>query len=314
MESAATTEGQRQGRPKTALVVEGGAMRGAWAAGVLTFLNERGWRNFDAVYAASAGACSAAYFVAGMVEPGLSIWRDHLSGRKFIRRRNLLRLKPIIDLVYLVDYLFKQRVPLSVQAIGEAPTQFYIVLTDCATGEPFYFHANDERIFDALRATASMPLATRGYSLVDGKPYADGGVSDPIPVQRAIEDGATDITVVLTHNRNFRLESYPRFLGHIAYPRFPATARAWATQYLRFNAAIDLIAHPPNGVKFRTFRPLRPMRVNAFTRERALLHEALALGRMEAIEQAEAGDPAVAEPVAVAIPNRGVDAAPTGNV
>jgi len=51
-------------RRTTALIVEGGAMRGAWAAGVLAFLYKKGRRQYDLVYAASSGACSAAYFVA----------------------------------------------------------------------------------------------------------------------------------------------------------------------------------------------------------------------------------------------------------
>src|SRR6267154_4807933 len=84
---------------KTALIVEGGAMRGAWAAGVLAFLHERGQRQFDLVYAASSGACSAAYFVAGMWEPGLTIWREYAA--KAVRKTNFLRRKPIIDLAYL---------------------------------------------------------------------------------------------------------------------------------------------------------------------------------------------------------------------
>src|SRR5437899_10099085 len=97
---------------KTALIVEGGAMRGAWAAGVLAFLHEQGQRQFDLVYAASSGACSAAYFVAGMWEPGLTIWRKLAS--RVVRKWNFLRRKPIIDLAYLVDYVIKEHVPLSV--------------------------------------------------------------------------------------------------------------------------------------------------------------------------------------------------------
>src|SRR5437899_3010309 len=113
---------------KTALIVEGGAMRGAWAAGVLAYLQERGRRQYDFVYAASSGACSAAYFVADMWEPGLSIWRDLAC--TVVRKSNLLRRKPIIDLAYLVDHVIRQRVPLSVEALQKAPTKFFIVLTD----------------------------------------------------------------------------------------------------------------------------------------------------------------------------------------
>jgi predicted patatin/cPLA2 family phospholipase len=273
-------------RRKTALIVEGGAMRGAWAAGVLAFLYEQGRRQYDFVYAASSGACSAAYFVAGMQEPGLSIWRDQAC--KVVRKSNLLRRKPIIDLAYLVDQVFREHVPLSVEALQKAPTRFLIVLTDCLTGEPVYFHACDDRVFAALRATSTMPLATRGYDYVDGHPFADGGVSDPIPIQRALQDGATDITVVLTHNHRFRLKPLPHWLGRFAYPTFPKVARAWtAGQCLKYNAALNLMTQPPAGVRLRVFRPIRPLPVGALTIAQNRIEAALALGHDEALEQAK---------------------------
>jgi len=271
---------------KTALIVEGGAMRGAWAAGVLAYLHERGRRQFDLVYATSSGACSAAYFVADMWEPGLAIWRDLACN--VVRKSNLLRRKPMIDLAYLVDHVMRKHVPLSVEALQKAPTRFYIVLTDCATGEPVYFHVCDDRVFAALRATASMALATRGYDFVDGKPYADGGVADPIPIRRAIEEGATDITVVLTHNPAFRLKPIPRWMGKLAYPEFPQVARVWtAQQNVHYNAALDLMKNPPAGIQMRIFRPLRPLPVGSFTAEQKLIADALTLGHDEALQQME---------------------------
>jgi len=285
-----TGNAESDSRGTTALIVEGGAMRGAWAAGVLAFLHEQGRRQYDLVYAASSGACSAAYFVAGMWEPGLTIWREHAS--KVVRKANFLRHKPIIDLAYLVDHVFRQHVPLSVEALQKAPTRFFIVLTDCQTGEPVYFHARDERVFAALRATSSMALATRGFDYVDGQPFADGGVADPIPIQRALQDGATDITVVLTHRLDLRLKPMPHWLGKIAYPEFPNVARAWTDgQCLRYNSAIDLIKQPPAGVRLRVFSPLRPLAVGAFTIEQKRIDAALASGHDEALQQITAAGP-----------------------
>jgi predicted patatin/cPLA2 family phospholipase len=273
-------------RRKTALIVEGGAMRGAWAAGVLGYLQERGRRQFDLVYAASSGACSAAYFVANMWEPGLTIWRELACN--VVRKSNFLRHKPIIDLAYLVDHVFRKRVPLSVEALQQAPTRFFILLTDCLTGEPVYFHVCDDRVFAALRATASMPLATRGFDFVDGKPYADGGVADPIPIRRAIQDGATDLTVVLTHNPAFRLKPVPRWMGKLAFPEFPQVARVWtARQNVNYNDALDLMKQPPAGIRIQVFRPLRPMPVGPFTAEPKYIAAALALGHDEAVQQME---------------------------
>jgi predicted patatin/cPLA2 family phospholipase len=271
---------------KTALIVEGGAMRGAWAAGVLAYLQETGRHQYDMVYAASSGACSAAYFVAGMWEPGLAIWRELACN--VVRKSNFLRRKPIIDLAYLVDYVMRKHIPLSVELLQKMPTLFYIVLTDCHTGEPVYFHACDDRVFAALRATSSMPLATRGFDYVDGHPYADGGLADPIPVQRAIKDGATDITVVLTHNPDFRLKPVPRWMGWLGYPDFPKVAQVWtARQNVCYNAALDLMKQPPAGVRIQVFRPFRPLPIGSFSVEPKRIAAALILGHDEALQQME---------------------------
>ena len=200
----------------------------------------------------------------------------------------VLRRKPIIDLAYLVDHVMRKRFPLSVEVLQRMPTRFFIVLTDCHTGDPVYFHACDDRVFAALRATASMPLATRGFDYVDGKPFADGGVADPIPIRRAIQDGARDITVVLTHNPDFRLKPIPRWLGRLAYPEFPRVAQVWtAQQNVNYNAALDLIKQPPAGVRVQVFRPLRPLPVGAFTVDQKQIAAALILGHDEALQQIE---------------------------
>src|ERR1043166_3974314 len=168
-------------RPKTALVVEGGAMRGAWAAGVLGALHEKGHDRFDLVVAASSGACSAAYFVAGMVQPGLEIWRQHIGDQKLLRRTNWLRFKPMIDLAYLIDYLFKKTVPLPAKLFDDGQARFQVVLTDCETGKPVYFNARSQWIFEALKASSSLPFATLGYAFVAGHAVADGGVGAARP-------------------------------------------------------------------------------------------------------------------------------------
>src|ERR1035437_7699107 len=119
MSPPATETLESDTRRKTALIVEGGAMRGAWAAGVLAFLYEQGRRQYDFVYAASSGACSAAYFVAGMYELGLSIWREQAC--KVVRKSNLLRRKPSMNLPTWSIKASENKIPLQAEPCKKPP-------------------------------------------------------------------------------------------------------------------------------------------------------------------------------------------------
>src|ERR1043166_9750977 len=85
----------RASRCQKALIVDGGGMRGAWAVGALNALHELGEDRFDLVVASSSGACSAAYFVAGLHQPALEIWQHYVDGRKLFCTSNLLHFKPM---------------------------------------------------------------------------------------------------------------------------------------------------------------------------------------------------------------------------
>jgi predicted patatin/cPLA2 family phospholipase len=270
---------------KTALIVEGGVMRGAWAAGVLGALREMKHDQFDLVVAASSGACNAAYFVAGMVEEGTHIWTKCVCGQTMLRKTNWLRFKPIIDLTYLIDHCFSKFAPLPVEVFDRAGCRFEIVLTDCRTGQPVYHVPRSHSVLDALKASASLPFGTRGYSLVEGVPYADGALSDPIPIWHVLEQGATDITVVLTHDAACRPRSTPRWICRLAYPRFPEVAATWRRQPLVHAAALNALMHPPPGVRIRVLRPAQPLPINGFSGECELISAAVHLGRADAFEQ-----------------------------
>src|SRR5581483_1480122 len=143
---------------RTALVVEGGGMRGAYAAGALVGLDAAGER-FDAVYASSSGACSAAYLHARQPE-GLRIWQEHLDGAKLLRARNLLVGRPYLDLEYLVDEVFARRVPLDLARLRAAEAPLWITLTDARTGRAEYRDLRREADpLRVLKATAALPIA-----------------------------------------------------------------------------------------------------------------------------------------------------------
>jgi predicted patatin/cPLA2 family phospholipase len=277
----------------TALVVEGGGMRGAYAAGALVGLHEMGV-TFDQVWAASSGACSAAYYVSGGLE-GIQIWRDLVSGGQLIRLRNLLLRRPLLDLDYLI-HTFRERIPLSCDKLRAGRGELRVVLTECKTGKPVYWKMQGREAFDVLRAATSMPFATRGYARVEGVYYADGGITDSIPIRAAIEAGATDVTVILTHAPGYRMRPFSRPLAHLAFPRFPRVARALAQRHLMYNASLELLNSTPPGVTLRLIRP-STLELHRFSRQRRRLRAAIEQGRKDA-RRAFGGEPVPAEAAA----------------
>jgi predicted patatin/cPLA2 family phospholipase len=260
-----------------ALVVEGGGMRGAYAAGAIIGLQQAGER-FDAVYASSSGACSAAYFAAGQPE-GLSIWREHLDGPKLIRASNLLRGRPLLDLGYLVDEVFARRVPLDVAALRRAPHPTWVTVTHAGTGEAEHRDLRREKApLETLRASAALPFAYGRTVKLDGARYVDGGLADPIPLRRALEDGADEVTVVLTRPRGYRRPPARRALVALSSPHRGAR-RAMATMHERYNQALDLAEATP-GV--RVIAPPPTLRLSRLMRGADELRAAVAQGMSDA--------------------------------
>jgi predicted patatin/cPLA2 family phospholipase len=260
-----------------ALVVEGGGMRGAYAAGALAGLRARGER-FDAVHAASSGACSAAYLHAEQDE-GLRIWQEHLDGAKLLRARNLLVGRPYLDLEYLVDEVFARRVPLDLARLRAAKAPLWVTLTDARTGAAEYRDLRREPDpLRALKATAALPIAYARPVRLGGRAYLDGGMADPIPVARAIAAGADDVTLVLTRPLGYRRAPASRgtvLLGSLPYP---GAARAFATLHERYNAALELARDPPAGVRVRAIAPPPTLRLSRLMRRAEDLRRAVQQG------------------------------------
>lgn len=257
-------------------------MRGAYAAGALVGLQQAGER-FDAVYASSSGACSAAYLAAGQPE-GLRIWQEHLDGAKLIRARNLLVGRPLLDLEYLIDEVFAKRVPLDVAKLRAASHPLWITMTDARTGACEY---RDLRRVDAplrlLKATAALPIAYWRVVELEGRSFVDGGMADPIPLRRALEEGATRVTVVLTRPLGYRRPPAKRALTLLGSLPYPGARRTFDTMHERYNDALDLVARPPPGVEVRAIAPPPTLRLSRLMRDADGLRRAVAQGMSDAV-------------------------------
>jgi predicted patatin/cPLA2 family phospholipase len=186
---------------RLALLVEGGGMRGVVSAAMMCALDDGGFKDaLDDVYATSAGAMNAAYFLAGETWFPLSIYYDDLATRKFVDFLRPLRGKPVMSLDYAFDEVVRHRKPLDVDAILHSPTAFHVTLTlldparSCAVSD---FRSGSDLI-DTLRASCWLPIATSGTATWRGVRAVDGGVLAPTLEGLARERGVTHVLSLQT--------------------------------------------------------------------------------------------------------------------
>ena len=239
-----------------ALLVEGGGVRAAFAAGVLDALLE-GDEHFDLVAGTSAGALLASAYLAGQPGRSLRVLRDPTCRAAFGRITDFLRGGDLVDLELLHETADRLE-PLDAQAVVDHAARFLLTVTDVASGVGHLIEPTAEELTDALKATSALPIAVRSPIAVRGMTCLDGGITIPIPVQQVLDLGATELVVVRTRVAAYRNSGRS---GRLAAPWFerkqPAMAEALRRRGDVYNATVDLLEHPPEGVTVHQIRPRR---------------------------------------------------------
>ena len=193
---------------KLGLVVEGGGMRGVTSGGSLIAMEQLGLTSaFDEVYGESAGAINACYFLASQAAFGGRIYLEDLASLSFF---NPVRVNRILDMDFLIDHVMRRVKPLAVDKVMESRSKLFVSITNVDEGTARVVDVKEEKppLLRLLKATAAViPLYNKSVML-DGFPYADGGITDPIPVIDAINNGCTHILVLLTRPHGFRLQEF----------------------------------------------------------------------------------------------------------
>jgi NTE family protein len=191
-------------RPRVALVIGSGGLKCAAALGVWRRLAEAGVA-IDLVVGSSGGAIFGALAALGFdpeqaPKTAMKLWRSDVTKRvnypalgramlpgllKFNERFGIFRdtrLRLGFEAAYGKFTMFHQtRIPL------------FVVATDLRSGEPVVL--SEGRVAQAVRASASIPVVFEPVE-IDGRMLLDGGVSNPLPVDVAVREGADLIIAV----------------------------------------------------------------------------------------------------------------------
>jgi predicted patatin/cPLA2 family phospholipase len=191
----------KSGKPiKLGLIIEGGGMRSITAAGIIVAFQKLKLNDiFDAIYATSAGAITGAYFLSKQVPYGIAIYYEFLNTEKFI---NLYRVPPFFNIDYLIDGL-KYKKKLDTNALRMSKTVLHIGAINIETWRQEFFTNHDDTvdIFDAIKASCALPIFYNKPVVINGARYLDGGAIVPFPLEKALEDGCTDILILFTRPR-----------------------------------------------------------------------------------------------------------------
>ncbi len=224
---------------KLGIVFEGGASRGLFSCGVMdALLEEKIYADY--VVGVSAGIAYGTTYVSGQIGRNLELSTKYMHDKRYMGYHHLLNPKK--RSYYNMDFSFREipekLVPFDFEAFKNNPASAVATLTNIETGKPEYIalpKEDKEKHLQILWASCALPFLFQPVT-IDGKTYMDGGICDPIPFRRAIEEGCDKIIVVLTRERNYNKSSEAGAnLARIAYRKYPEFAKALGMRSERYN-------------------------------------------------------------------------------
>ncbi|PML80130.1 patatin-like phospholipase family protein [Enterovibrio norvegicus] len=261
-----------------ALVVEGGAMRGIFASGVLDAFLDNNYKPYDFAVGVSAGASNLLGYLAGQQKRSYHVITELATDSRFFNPTRFLRGGNLIDVQWLWDESHS-RFPLDRKTFFNA-VPLLATVTNVDTGLADYYWVNEDNITDVIEATSALPIAYRQTPCFSGGCYTDGGVADSIPVAEAYRRGARDITVVLSHHADFTMSpmKMPGLMDHLL-KKYPNIADAMRQRAERYNQSLSFIKNPPVDCKIRVIAPPKSFAIGRFTMKKSKLDIGYEMGK-----------------------------------
>ena len=268
---------------KKGLIMEGGAMRGMFTAGVIDVMMEKGIE-FDGAIGVSAGAAFGCNYksrqIGRVIRYNTRFSRDRRYGgfRVLLREGNFYSKQFCYEEVPLKYDIFDY------DTYEANPMEFYVVCTDVDTGKAEYhkYEGRHDHGLEWIRASASMPLVSRMVE-INGRRFLDGALADSIPVQFFDSIGYDRNIVILTQPLGFRKKP-DRLLSvmKLYYRNFPNLVRSIETRHDRYNEALDHIARREAAGKLLVIRPPEKLPISRTEKDPDKLRLVYEIGRQTA--------------------------------
>ncbi len=228
---------------KAGIILEGGAMRSMFSAGVLDFLLDSGIE-IPNVLAVSAGAYSGMNYVSGQKGRVMDAVIRPLEKEKYMGVGTFLRKGTFFDMDLLFDTIPKHIAPFDFRSFSGSAKRFITSTVNCLTVEAVYFDefADEDIFLKICRAANSLPFIAR-ITEIGGVPMLDGGMADALPLGKALEEGWRKIVVVVTRNTGYRKKQRYFYLAmlRLVYRKYPQFVRMMKKRAGKYNRSLDLL-------------------------------------------------------------------------
>lgn len=228
---------------KTGVIDVGGGLRGIYAVGIFDYCMEHGIK-FDLAIGVSAGSANLVSYLAGQHGRNYKYYTEYAFRPQYMSMRNFIFKGSFVDLDYVYSTLSNSdgEYPLDYAAMNASGTELYIVAANALTGEAKYFDKSDIRQddYDVCKASSAIPFFCRPY-VIDGVPYYDGALGDPVPVKKAFELGCDRVVLILTKpEAEIRSPEGDERVAARIRGKYPAAAEALCRRAERYNAGVAL--------------------------------------------------------------------------
>ena len=271
---------------KTCLVLEGGAKRGIYTAGVLDILLENNIIT-DGVIGVSAGAIHGCGYVSRQIGRGIRYNLKYNNDYRFMSFKSWLKTGNMVDTEFAYHELPEKLDVFDNQTFKKSATKFYVTCTNLKTGKAEYILCPDMsgKYMDYLRASASMPFLSKIVE-IDGNLYLDGGIADSIPLNAAFNLGYDKNIVVQTRPEGYRKKAAKFvWLAKLVYRKFPKFIAAFTNRPAIYNQELDNIKNLAEQGKIFVIKPSRFINIKHAETNPEIIKAMYNLGRDDAKKQ-----------------------------
>lgn len=268
---------------KVGLVLEGGAMRGLYTAGVLDIFLDNNIQ-VDGIIAVSAGALFGINYPSKQRGRVLRYNLNYLGDRRYISLYSLLTTGNLVNKDFAFYELPFNLDPFDQQTFVDSGIDFYATLTNVRTGEAEYIKVTDPFAqMEIFRATSAMPFVSRMVQIGE-QYYLDGGIADSIPLDKCRQLGYDKIIIVLTRPLNYRKKKVNPCLFKAFYPRYPKLVEKLEQRYLNYNKTIEHIIAAEQRQEIFVIRPSQTLPIKRIEKDPAKLQAMYDLGLADATQ------------------------------